>query len=217
MNAPRKVAVLGAGSWGTALASLLARNGFATTIWGRDATQIENINMHHENSRYLPGIALPENLKASTDLIATVTDADFILVVTPSHAFNETLLALAPYRKEFSFFTELEIELPSGHAVPDVCIYPKIAIDWRKDILRRIEAPILTIEILSPRQALDDINSKIDNIYFQDNVKAAWIILPRNQTVLVLTPDGKTRTYTEGVIRDETTGIELTFEDIFAV
>lgn len=99
MQAPLKVAVLGAGSWGTALASLLARNGFATTIWGRDAAQIENINTHHENSRYLPGITLPENLKASTNLIATVSDADFILVVTPSHAFNETLLALAPYRK----------------------------------------------------------------------------------------------------------------------
>ena len=127
------------------------------------------------------------------------------------------VLALAPYRKEFSFFTELEIELPNGRAVPDVCIYPKIAIDWRKDILRRTEAPILTIEILSPRQALDDINTKIDNIYFQDDVKAAWVILPRNQTVLVLTPDGKTRTYTEGVIRDETTGIDISIADIFAV
>lgn len=100
MNAPRKVAVLGAGSWGTALASLLARNGFPTTIWGRNASQIESINRHHENTRYLPGISLPENLKASTDLAATVTDADLILVVTPSHAFNETLHALAPYRKK---------------------------------------------------------------------------------------------------------------------
>jgi Uma2 family endonuclease len=127
------------------------------------------------------------------------------------------VLALAPYRKEFSFFTELEIELPSGRAVPDVCIYPKITINWRKDIIRRTEAPILAIEILSPRQALDDINTKIDNVYFLDEVKAAWIILPRNQTVLVLTPDGKTRTYTEGVIQDETTGIEIAIKDIFSV
>ncbi len=95
-----KVAVLGAGSWGTALASLLARNGLQTTIWGRNDTQINNINLLHENTRYLPGIALPENLKASTSLAVTVSDADFILVVTPSHAFNETLISLAPYRKE---------------------------------------------------------------------------------------------------------------------
>ena len=94
-----KVAVLGAGSWGTALASLLARNGYQTTLWGRNAAQVDSINTHHENTRYLPGIVLPENLKASTDLAATVTDADFILVVTPSHAFGETVKALAAYRK----------------------------------------------------------------------------------------------------------------------
>jgi glycerol-3-phosphate dehydrogenase (NAD(P)+) len=94
-----KVAVLGAGSWGTALASLLARNGHQTTLWGRNAAQVDSINAKHENTRYLPGIVLPENLKASTDLAATVTDADFILVVTPSHAFGETVKALAAYRK----------------------------------------------------------------------------------------------------------------------
>jgi glycerol-3-phosphate dehydrogenase (NAD(P)+) len=94
-----KVAVLGAGSWGTALASLLARNGHQTTLWGRNVAQVDSINTLHENTRYLPGIVLPENLKASTDLAATVTDADLILVVTPSHAFGETVKALAAYRK----------------------------------------------------------------------------------------------------------------------
>jgi glycerol-3-phosphate dehydrogenase (NAD(P)+) len=99
MDAAMKVAVLGAGSWGTALASLLARNGHDTVIWGRNAEQVRSINESHENARYLPGISLPESLKASTDLAETVRDADFILVVTPSHAFKETVQALAPHRK----------------------------------------------------------------------------------------------------------------------
>ena len=99
MDAAMKVAVLGAGSWGTALASLLARNGHDTVIWGRNAEQVRSIDVRHENARYLPGISLPESLKASTDLSASVRDADFILVVTPSHAFKETVQALAPYRK----------------------------------------------------------------------------------------------------------------------
>jgi glycerol-3-phosphate dehydrogenase (NAD(P)+) len=99
MDAAMKVAVLGAGSWGTALASLLARNGHDTVIWGRNAEQVRSINETHENARYLPGISLPESLKASTDLAETVRDADFILVVTPSHAFKETVQALAPHRK----------------------------------------------------------------------------------------------------------------------
>ena len=125
------------------------------------------------------------------------------------------VLALAKYRKEFSFFTELNLELTSGRAVPDVCIYPKIAINWRKDVLRRPDAPIIAVEILSPRQALDDITTKIDTIYFPADVKVAWIVFPTLQTVHVLTPDGKTKAYTEGVIRDPTTGIEISIDDIF--
>jgi glycerol-3-phosphate dehydrogenase (NAD(P)+) len=99
MDAPMKVAVLGAGSWGTALAALLARNGHRTSVWGRNAGQVDAINTLHENTRYLPGIVLPASLQASTDLAATVRDADFILVVTPSHAFTETVQALTPHRK----------------------------------------------------------------------------------------------------------------------
>lgn len=93
-----KIAVLGAGSWGTALATLLARHGHPTVLWGRDAAVIEAIDQRHENPRYLPGIPLPESLRASTDLAATVAGADWILVVVPSHAFAETVRALAPLR-----------------------------------------------------------------------------------------------------------------------
>jgi len=93
------VAVLGAGSWGTALAALLARHGYPTTLWGRDAERVRAIDETHENARYLPGIALPESLRASSDLAAAVAGASWILVVTPSHAFNDTLRALAPHRR----------------------------------------------------------------------------------------------------------------------
>src|SRR5574343_198818 len=97
--APIAVAVLGAGSWGTALASLLARNGHRTVIWGRDAEQVRAINERHENTRYLPGIPLPESLRASTDLPAPARAADVLLVVPPSHAFGETVHALAAHRR----------------------------------------------------------------------------------------------------------------------
>ena len=93
------VAVLGSGSWGTALASLIARNGHPTTIWGRDPGQIASINGQHENTRYLPGVPLPDSLVATGDLAAAVAGADLVLVVTPSHAFTETLKALAPHRR----------------------------------------------------------------------------------------------------------------------
>ena len=77
----------------------MARHGYPTVLWGRDPIQVAAIAASHENPRYLPGIALPDALHASTDLAACVRGADLVLVVTPSHAFNETLHALAPYRR----------------------------------------------------------------------------------------------------------------------
>jgi glycerol-3-phosphate dehydrogenase (NAD(P)+) len=92
------IAVLGAGSWGTALAALMARHGHAVTLWGRDATVAAAIDQQHENTRYLPGIPLPDNLRATTDLATSLQHADLVLVVVPSHAFTETLRLLAPLR-----------------------------------------------------------------------------------------------------------------------
>ena len=92
------IAVLGAGSWGTALAALMARHGHAVTLWGRDAKIAAAIDQQHENTRYLPGIALPESLRATTDFAAALKGADLVLVVVPSHAFTETLRLLAPLR-----------------------------------------------------------------------------------------------------------------------
>ena len=93
-----KVAVLGAGSWGTALAALMARHGHSVVLWGRDAQATRAIDRQHENPRYLPGIALPETLRATSDLAVSLQDADLVLVVVPSHAFTETLRLLAPLR-----------------------------------------------------------------------------------------------------------------------
>ena len=94
----RPVTVLGAGSWGTALAALIARHGHPTVLWGRDAAMVEAIDTRHENPRYLPGVPLPESLRATTDLATAMSGAGLVLVVVPSHAFTETLHALAPLR-----------------------------------------------------------------------------------------------------------------------
>jgi len=94
------VVVLGAGSWGTALAALIARHDILVTLWGRDADIVRAIDAQHENPRYLPGIALPESLRATTDFAAAVASADLLLVAVPSHAFTQTLRELAPLRPQ---------------------------------------------------------------------------------------------------------------------
>jgi len=92
------VTVLGAGSWGTALAALIARHVRAVMLWGRDAAVVRAIDQQHENPRYLPGITLPASLRATTDLAAAVEQADLLLVAVPSHAFTQTLRLIAPLR-----------------------------------------------------------------------------------------------------------------------
>jgi glycerol-3-phosphate dehydrogenase (NAD(P)+) len=92
------VAVLGAGSWGTALAALIARHGHPTVLWGRDPAIVAAIEGEGQNPRYLPGIPLPGKLRATTALPEALANASLVLVVVPSHAFAETLRALAPWR-----------------------------------------------------------------------------------------------------------------------
>src|SRR3546814_5800364 len=85
-GASSAVAVLGAGSWGTALAALIARHGHRTVLWGRDAAIVEAIDQRHENPRFLPGIALPEGLRATTDLAAAMRGPDLVLEIGRGHA-----------------------------------------------------------------------------------------------------------------------------------
>ncbi len=81
------VAVLGCGSWGTALAILLCRHGHEARLWGHEAAQIDALCRDRENRQFLPGFALPDNLYPTTSLDAALDQADDCLVVVPSHAF----------------------------------------------------------------------------------------------------------------------------------
>ncbi len=93
------IAVLGAGSWGTALAILLARNGTPTWLWGRSDAQMAEMASSRRNGRYLPDIELPPGLTVSADLTATLAAADHLLLAVPSSAFRTTLRTLAPRLK----------------------------------------------------------------------------------------------------------------------
>ncbi|MGH8041952.1 MAG: NAD(P)H-dependent glycerol-3-phosphate dehydrogenase [Rudaea sp.] len=97
MNAEPSVAVLGAGSWGTALARVLVGNGVTTTLWGRDASAIAQMQATRRNTRYLPDLKLPVALRLTADLSGATRGADVVLIVTPSHAFAGLLVAIAPH------------------------------------------------------------------------------------------------------------------------
>src|SRR5438270_6775066 len=86
-----QTAVIGAGSWGTALAKVLADKGHAVTLWGRDAAQLAELDSRRENARYLPGAKLPPSLTVNADLAAAVRDKAFVVSVVPSHTVREVL------------------------------------------------------------------------------------------------------------------------------
>lgn len=95
-------AVVGAGSWGTALALQFARSGSEVRLWGRDAGQIAQMRRDGCNARYLPGADFPESLTAVDSLEACLNDAHNILVAVPSHALRETLEAIRPHLRSDS-------------------------------------------------------------------------------------------------------------------
>ena len=90
------VTVLGAGSYGTALAICLARNGTPTLLWGRDTHQLSDMATSRQNQRYLPDIPLPDSLVIEPDLNKAIAASRDILVVVPSHAFKGMLETIAP-------------------------------------------------------------------------------------------------------------------------
>jgi glycerol-3-phosphate dehydrogenase (NAD(P)+) len=94
--AHKRAAVLGSGSWGTALAKVLADNGFETRLWGRNRDLLHSIDAQRENARYLPGIRLPDTLSTSADLAETLAGADVISIVVPSHALRDLARELVP-------------------------------------------------------------------------------------------------------------------------
>lgn len=94
---PLRIAVLGGGSFGTAMANIATKNGCSVTMWVRDKRTVKSLQKTHINKKYLPNHKLDERLTFSYDLAKTVQDKDLIFVVVPSSAVRETLRNIAPY------------------------------------------------------------------------------------------------------------------------
>ena len=97
MNAQAEtIAVVGAGSWGTALAIQFARTGRRTLLWGREEDEPEKLQAARENERYLPGARFPDALRVEGDLARVLEEAPLVVVAVPSHAFRAVLRQIKP-------------------------------------------------------------------------------------------------------------------------
>jgi glycerol-3-phosphate dehydrogenase (NAD(P)+) len=96
----KRIAVIGAGSWGTALAMVAAGNQHDVRLWAREAEVAEGIQTLHKNPYYLSDILLPENIRATTSLEEALAGTHFVLIVVPSHAMREVVTRMRDYLSE---------------------------------------------------------------------------------------------------------------------
>lgn len=113
MSATR-ACVLGGGSWGTTFAKVLIDAGTPTTLWARDARVVAAICRTHENPEYLPGVALPQALTATTDVAAALAGADLAVLAVPSAALRASMTAWRPHFPEHVVFVSLIKGIETG-------------------------------------------------------------------------------------------------------
>ena len=87
----RRIAMLGAGGWGTALAVHLGRQGHEVMLWGRDASLVADLQTRRANAVYLPDVMLPERVRVTADLAEALGDVEFIVAAIPSHGTRAVL------------------------------------------------------------------------------------------------------------------------------
>ena len=110
---PLKVGLIGGGSWGTTVASLVSRN-CPTTIWARDAHTVDDINKYHRNEKYLADLKLNESLKASDSLKVTLQDADVVVMGVPTQCSRNVLEEAKPYIRPWVPIISLSKGLEQG-------------------------------------------------------------------------------------------------------
>lgn len=112
----KKVSIIGAGSWGTALAVLLSRKGYRPVLWSVFDEEIELINNKREHVRKLPGVKIPESVSCTGDLAGCLERSSVVLLVVPSQTIRQTCRKLASYIKGDEFIVNCAkgIEIESG-------------------------------------------------------------------------------------------------------
>lgn len=130
------ISVLGAGSWGTALAVLLARNGHRCVLWGHEPEHMRRLATARINAHYLPNVEFPKGLDICSNLSSAVDGAEVLLLAIPSHAFQSLLRTIAPYlgpRTGVAWATK-GLEITSGRLLHEV-VADELGSDRRAAVL----------------------------------------------------------------------------------
>ena len=118
----KQIAIIGAGSWGTALAVVAARAGHSVRLWSRSAAVIDSINDQRVNSRYLSSTSIPDGVTATAEIDDALREASMVLLAVPSHAARETLTAMSAHLTENAILVNVAkgIEIESGKRISEI-------------------------------------------------------------------------------------------------
>ncbi|HEX5966415.1 MAG TPA: NAD(P)H-dependent glycerol-3-phosphate dehydrogenase [Pyrinomonadaceae bacterium] len=118
----KRIAIIGAGSWGTALAIIAARAGHDVTLWSRDAAVVQSINEQRLNSRYLTSASIPDRVRATNEIAAALNDATLVLLAAPSHAARDLLTQMSTNLVESAVIVSVSkgIEIETGKRISEI-------------------------------------------------------------------------------------------------
>jgi glycerol-3-phosphate dehydrogenase (NAD(P)+) len=118
----KRIAVIGAGSWGTALAIVAARAGHEVQLWSRNAAVVESINRDRVNPTYLPGARFPDAVRATKDIEVAVNGAELVILAAPSHATRGLLERIAPRLRPETILVSATkgIEIETGKRISQI-------------------------------------------------------------------------------------------------
>jgi hypothetical protein len=137
-------------------------------------------------------------------------------ILSKNHSLIQSRLTVAfsKAQNQYDILPELSLELVTGKATPDISIFPKLTYNWLFDEIRITEPPLTVVEILSPKQSIDELTDKV-NLYFGAGVKSYWVVIIPFKTINLINVNQEISTFTSGKIKDPATGIEIEMSDIF--
>ncbi len=193
---PLRIAILGGGSFGTAMANIATKNGCQVTQWVRDKRTAKTMQKTHINKKYLPNHKLDERIKFSHDLANSVKGQDLIFVVVPSSAVRETLKSIAPYITH-----QAVISLTKGIEKESFCLMSEIIQE---------ELPQVNFGVLSgPNLAAEIMN----------NMPTATVIASESESLRLCVQNALHSAFFRVFASDDVKGVELggALKNIYAV
>ncbi len=173
------IAVIGAGSWGTALAKLLSDKGHTVDLWAHRLEHVDRINKDHENKKYLPGFRLNENVTAFSDLKQVISGKKIVLMVVPSHVYRHVFSQIVPLLDQKTII----ISATKGIENKSLMTMSQVMADVLKEQQKEAEIGVLTgpsfakevaaavPTAVTVAAAKKEISEKIQDVFFTERFR----------------------------------------------